>query len=199
MMELPKIGIEFDEERHLYRLDGVILPSVTQIMKPLSDEKYKNIPEEILRKAAYRGTVIHEAIENYIKYDFLDVPEGYEGYLNGFLEFKEEYQPEFLASEFRMAHKFLGYAGTCDLLCMIDGELNLVDFKNTSVINEGLCRVQLEAYSQALSSHGIKVQQRRILQFKSDGTWMNMMFSPDAEAWRVFGSLKVIYDYKKTM
>jgi len=198
-MELPKIGIEFDEVRHLYRLDGVVLPSVTQIMKPLSDEKYRSIPEDVLSKAAHRGTVIHEAIENIIKYDFLDVPEEYEGYVNGFLEFRDMYNPEFLASEYRMAHKFLNYAGTCDLLCMIDGELNLVDYKNTSVINEGLCRVQLEAYSQALASHGVKVEKRRILQFRPDGKWVDMMFSPDAEAWRVFGSLKMIYDYKKTM
>ena len=43
--------LTFDPEKHIYRLDGLIIPSVTQVMKPLSDEKYKDVDQEVLDTA----------------------------------------------------------------------------------------------------------------------------------------------------
>ena len=55
--------LTFDPEKHIYRLDGFIIPSVTQVMKPLSDEKYKDVDQEVLDAAAKRGTAVHSACE----------------------------------------------------------------------------------------------------------------------------------------
>ncbi len=35
MNNLPEIKIDFDQDKHLYTLGGFILPSVTQIMRPI--------------------------------------------------------------------------------------------------------------------------------------------------------------------
>lgn len=58
------------------------------------------------------------------------------------------------------------------------------------------CGVQLEAYAQALASHGIKVEQKKILHLKKDGRYDDRSYpANDAQRWRVFGSLKCVYDY----
>ena len=38
VLELPELT--FDERRHIYKLNGVALPSVTTVMKPLSGDVY---------------------------------------------------------------------------------------------------------------------------------------------------------------
>lgn len=72
--------LEFDPEWHVYRLNGKILPSVTQI---LDDGKYDNIDKDILKYAQEKGTIVHAEIERYLKtqemgftgefYTFLDI------------------------------------------------------------------------------------------------------------------------------
>ena len=53
--------IEFIESSHTYLVNGIIVPSVTQIMKGDSDNVYNGIPSHILEKAAERGTAVHKA------------------------------------------------------------------------------------------------------------------------------------------
>ena len=192
-MKIPQI--DFDEEKHVYRMDGVVYPSVTQIMKPLSMEKYSSIPVSVLQTAADRGTMVHSAIEDIIKYDFDGYPDEISGYMDGFLEFDKKYHPEYVESEMRLYHKSMMYAGTLDLLCRIDGRLELVDFKTTSVLNDDLCRVQLEAYRQMLLSHDIEVQGKRALHLKN-GSWEDRIYeNEDAVAWTTFCALRVVYNY----
>ena len=60
-----------------YILNGTqVLPSVTTLMKPLSDTLYAGIRPETLQAAAERGTEVHSAIEDYVtpvSYTHLDV------------------------------------------------------------------------------------------------------------------------------
>ena len=47
-------NLEFIEEGHLYLYEGVIIPSVSEILRFIFPNKYKDIPEEVLnRKAEY--------------------------------------------------------------------------------------------------------------------------------------------------
>ena len=57
--------LEYIDETHTYIFDGVILPSITQILKIKFGNKYKDVSEEILKKASERGTKVHQAIEDY--------------------------------------------------------------------------------------------------------------------------------------
>ncbi len=58
------------------------------------------------------------------------------------------------------------------------------------------CGVQLEAYTQALGSRGIKIQRKKILHLKRDGRYDYRDYpTSDVERWRVFGALKTVYDY----
>ena len=197
VIEIPTFDeIEFDEASHTYKLNGVKIPCVSDIMEPLKNAHYSGISEVTLRKAAERGTILHNAIENWIKFGIEDVPQEYEGYFKCFLGFMKEKNPKILGSEVRMYHKLLKYSGTADLIADINGEITLIDYKSTSVISDMNCSVQLEAYAQALASHGIRIARKGILPLRKDGKSQIVEYpAKDARSWNVFGALKTVYDY----
>lgn len=189
-------GLVFEETKHIYTLNGITIPSVSTIMEPLNADKYSGISKATLDNAANKGTAVHDCIENWIKFDFMDIPPEHQSYIDGFMNWWKKNSPKVVGSEIRMYHKLLEYGGTCDLLAYINERLTLVDYKSTYVLSDMTCRIQLEAYAQALASHGIKVEQKMILHLKKDGNAVQKDYpANDAEAWRVFGSLKCVYDY----
>lgn len=186
----------FDETPHIYLLDGIQIPSVSNVMEPLNRVKYDGISEKTLERAADKGTAVHNGIENFLKFNIIDIPPEHRGYMDAFLDWWELMKPVVVGSEIRMYHKIMRYAGTCDLLCYIGDELNLIDYKSTYTVSEMTCGVQLEAYAQALASHGIEVARKRILHLKRDGAYKVFDFPvKDAVRWRVFGACKIVYDY----
>lgn len=199
-MTFPSMDeLEFEEARHIYRIGEEVLPSVTTLMKPLSDGFYKSVNETVLQKAAARGTAVHNAAENWIKFGIEDIPGEFQGYFNAFRDWWDKHKPIVVGSELRLYHKLLRYAGTGDLVCIIGEELWIIDYKSTSVLSEMLVRVQLEAYAKALESHGVKAARKGALHLRKDGSWDFPSFpAGDSAAWRVFGGLKTIHDYTKS-
>lgn len=197
LVSLPDLPeLQFDPGPHTYRLDGIIIPSVTTVLGPLNDMKYAGVGEKTLNQAANKGSAVHEAIENWVEFGIEDIEPEYRGYFEAFLKWWEEYQPVPVATERKVYHRVMRYAGTVDFLAYIADELTLIDFKTTYAMNDMTFGVQLEAYSQALKSLGIQVQRKRILQLKKDGTYEYREYPAiDSVRWRVFGGLKTIYDY----
>lgn len=195
--ELPEFPeLSFDEHGHIYRLNGMELPSVTTLMKPLSAAVYRGIDEMTLDRAARRGTEVHNAIENYIKFGIKDIAPDFDGYFAGFLKWLEERQPVIVGSECRLYHKLMRYAGTADIPCYLNGKLTCVDVKTSAQVEEPLCRVQLEGYTQAWGSHGIVFDGKAILHLRRDGTYrLNPYPARDPEAWTTFGALLTVGNY----
>jgi len=116
-----------------------------------------------------RGLVVHEWIEAYANGESLpEVDAEYMPYINSLSQWIEDYEPEFVISEWKIVHPALGYAGTFDGLVRIHnhpprkrhtdltGKLCLIDYKTN---NEG--RVypeqhlpQVEAYRFAYEAMG---------------------------------------------
>lgn len=63
--DLNGYTLEYDDDTHTYLVDGVIVPSVTQVLKVKFGGMYTNIAHEILKKAGERGTAVHKSIEDY--------------------------------------------------------------------------------------------------------------------------------------
>ena len=195
--ELPELT--FDEASHIYRLNGDVIPSVSKLMEPLKDQCYGGISKRTLENAANKGSSVHNSIENWIKFGIDDIPSEHRGYFNGFMEWWKQYKPRVFGSEVRIYHKLMRYGGTIDLLCEIGGLLELIDFKTTYSLLEMTCGVQLEAYSQALISHGITPQRKHILHLKKDGKWSFREFpAKDPARCRVVGALKCLYDSEQS-
>ena len=196
MIEIPEFPeLSFREEDHRYFLNGAEIPSVTSLMKPLSNEFYKEVSPEILNKAANRGTIVHNACENYALYGVEDICPEYAGYFAAFLNWWNENNPSPLATEVKVYHRILRYAGKADLLCLINGRVTLVDYKTSSQVNKMLCGVQLEGYDRAFESHGIKIEDRLILHLCRNGLYSAVPFEKSSKRWSVFSALLTIRNY----
>ena len=147
MINLPELKeLQFCEKTHTYTVNGLVVPSVSEIMKPLSAAHYGGIDTDTLNKAANRGTIVHAAVENYLLFGIEDISKELRGYFDGFKKWIDEVKPVPIKTECRIYHKTLNYAGTADLPCYIDDVPTLVDFKTTATVAKVLTRVQLEAY-----------------------------------------------------
>lgn len=186
----------FIPETHQYRIGDMVLPSVTQLMQPLSQAKYGTIDAEVMEKAAKRGTAAHEAIEFYAEYGIRDCPAEAEVYLDAFVGWYHQAKPQVVATEQPTYHRELLYAGTVDLQARVDGKLTLIDYKTTAAINDMLTRVQLEAYDRALASQGIQVEEKAILHLRKDGSYRYKSYPKrDMEAWQTFCALLTMRAY----
>lgn len=199
MLTIPNLPeLTFDEKMHIYKVDGVVIPSVTTIMRPLSAEFYKGIDKDVLNTAAKRGSAVHNAIENFLKFEITDIEPEHKGYFDAFLRWLEEHKPKPIDTESRVYHKYMMYAGTADMPCEIDGLTTCVDFKTSATIVEMLNRVQLEAYSKAFDSHGFRFENKTVVHLKRDGKYKIENYATgDTEAWEVFGSMLIMWSYIK--
>lgn len=197
VLTIPEVpGLTFDEDSHIYRMDGLEVPSVSAIMEPLSRAKYSGISAKTLANAAEKGTSVHNGIENFIKFGIVDVPEEYKGYFEAFLKWWDQYKPVVVASEVRLFNQAYRYAGTADLLAFVEDILTLIDFKSTYTVSEMTCGVQLEAYARAAISMGVEPKAKKILHLQRDGKFKYIDFKlNDLERWRVFTALKTVHDY----
>ena len=175
MIQLPDIKIDFDPERHIYTLDGFKLPSVTQIMEPMSLMLYASVPDNTLNTAADRGTRVHEQVSNIVLYGIEETDDDTEPYVAAFLDFQQHYHPTWLASEYRAYHKVMRYAGTIDLIGYIEPDdgngVDVVDLKCTAQFHSVMLATQIAAYAEALKSHGVPVRSRYGLQLLNTGKY----------------------------
>lgn len=150
--------LEFDKENHIYLKDGVILKSVTQILKELFPLKYDGIPENILYEKARYGTELHKFIEiiekkkpkrplAYIKKYYN--PNIYQiESLKDYLEIKKKYNIEITDSEKMVVYKDI-YCGTLDLKGTVNDKKAIIDIKTTYDLDELYVSWQNSLYEMA--------------------------------------------------
>ena len=152
-----------------------------------------------LNIAAARGTAVHQAIETYVEYGFEDVPYDIEGYFDAFMKWYAAHEMNVLCIEQMVFHPILRYAGTIDMLAVIDGVITLVDFKTSAKVQKELCAIQLEAYDRALASLGQSVDKRVIVHLQKNGRVDEIPFAKDSKCWSVFSALLTIHNYAEQM
>lgn len=133
------IHLEFNEERHEYRLNGRIVPSVTDVLQPLL--MLDGIPWEILEAARIFGQHVHLGCHYHntgeLEWDTLD--DKLAAYVRGYLKFLADTGFVVLASEERVASVVCGYAGTLDVRGLLRGRSKtgrtaLIDIKSTATL-----------------------------------------------------------------
>lgn len=129
----------FDEATHTYTLDGVVIPSVTEICAPITCGKYP--PVGAVQQAAARGSRVHELCA---LYDMDALPDEIEtelvGYVKAWAAFCRDYKPVWQYIERPMygemnGNKLLGFAGTLDRIGTIDGLTRVVDIKTAATLD----------------------------------------------------------------
>lgn len=174
MCVLENTELVEDENADKYMYDGKYVPRVNTILSAMLHEDYlmkwsnsiglyrHKKYEDALASAANIGTIVHEAIERFIKTGEVlrqenTPPEAYNAF-QSFLEWWsiiKTHEVEVLMEETQLICKYFG--GTLDLLIRIDGRIYLVDFK-TSNHSSYKHFLQLSAYRYMLKLiHNIDV------------------------------------------
>ncbi len=147
--------LEFVEQEHLYLYDGVIIPSVSEILGFIFPDKYKDVPKEILKDKADYGTLIHklceeldtgktlEELKQEYKFNYI-----IEATLKQHLRLKEKHDIQPISMEQRVCYKGI-YAGTYDLEAYVDKKLSLIDRKTTAELDTEYLSWQLSYYELA--------------------------------------------------
>ena len=154
--------ITFLEEPHIYLVNGVITPSVSEILHFIFPDKYKGVDKITLNKKAEYGTTIHESIEMYeanIKTMGLDEAFSVvvqtkelnyiqEASLRQYVKLKNENHIEVIKQE-QMIHYKDKYAGRFDMIAQVGNDLSLCDIKTTAELDIEYLSWQLSLYEFA--------------------------------------------------
>ena len=134
--------LEFNNENHEYTLDGVVLPSVTTILsKTIFESKYEGIDEETLKKAAEKGTYIHQEIQDYVEKGEI----GFTEELGNFIEIVKSNNLTNIKSETMTTNKEI--AGTIDIIATMGEKRILADIKTTYKLDREYVSWQLSIYA----------------------------------------------------
>ena len=127
----------FEESTHTYTLDGVVIPSVTEICAPITCGKYP--PVGVVQQAAARGTRVHELCA---LYDMDALPDEIEaelvGYVKAWAAFCRDYKPVWRHIELPLYGEIdpgQPFAGTVDRIGDIDGRTRVVDIKTAASLD----------------------------------------------------------------
>lgn len=140
--------VEFIDQTHTYLVDGVIVPSITQMLKVKFKDKYKFVNDKLLKQAADLGTQTHKAIEDYCRYGTeCDLKE-----LRNFKFLQRQYGFTVKENETTVILFDNGNpigAGRLDLVLEMDGKIGGADIKRTSALDKDYLAYQLNLYRLA--------------------------------------------------
>jgi hypothetical protein len=156
--------VSFLDERFYF--DGqsqTYLPSVTTILDvyPKGFGYYQWLKDlgsnadVVMERAGTQGSNIHNAIQLFLNGNEVKWVDGEkENYtleewlmFLKFIEFYKTFKPETISVEMSLADAELGYGGTLDYVCKINGEIWLLDWKSGNSIHKGN-KIQITAYQR---------------------------------------------------
>lgn len=164
--------IEFDEERHIYTVDGKVVPSVTDICNPITSEHYGAINAAVLEMASRRGTAVHEATQLIDLGVMPDDDPEVDAYVNAYLDFLLDYKPKWEYIEYIGYNADMGYCGTIDRAGQVGNEFWVLDLKTTaSPTKENYIATCCQTEAYALMIGKDCACKRKILYLKKDGSY----------------------------
>lgn len=191
--------IQFDEASHTYTVDGVQLPSVTEITRFCAYD-YKSAQPWLAEAAARRGTAVHEACA---LIDYGEEPEEtpeISGYLKAYRRFLKDYAPDWKLIEHPLGSVPLGAAGTLDRYGTFPDEGSvLLDIK-TGQLHDAALRAQLTGYLNLLKwtpQYRAAWPKLYALKLSGDGTYALRQVPPDTDLWNACCYLHKAVERKK--
>jgi hypothetical protein len=171
----------FDAERHIYTLDGRVLPSVTQILEATGLVDFSRVSEGVLSAAQWRGSAVHHAchLDDEGDLDESTVEPEHHGYLSAWRKFKAEsgFVPEVIEQPaYSIAY---GYAGIPDRIgAFRPAPLPAIVDLKTGAIQPSV-RWQLAAYAHlhSILPHRPGVFKRIAVRLMPSGAYVVKFFS----------------------
>jgi hypothetical protein len=186
--------VAFNEALHEYRVGGRLVPSVTQVLGILQD--FGGVNADVLARAAEFGTHVHQAcaLANAGTIDEAALDPSLAPYLAQWRRFLSESGAEILASELRVFHRGLRYAGTLDALALWKGQRCIIDIKTGQMPRT--VGAQTEAYRMAYQSQecGEVPRRRYCVQLTEDAYKVHALTDP--ADWSLFQSCLNIWRFR---
>lgn len=153
----------FDATTHTYRIDGVAVPSVTQVLSDL-------IPGwQASEWYLQRGTAVHACAAMIARGVEFDHDPAIDGQVMACKRFFAEVRPHVIRTEYQVFSQKLGFAGTFDLECSVQDTVCLIDWKASF---GAALPYQLAAYSVAYDEcGGYPIRHGYGVQLNEDGTY----------------------------
>lgn len=148
-MKLNKSQVIFDKQNHLYKIGSINLRGITGIIsKYIFPNKYEGIPFATLKKAADRGSAIHEDIERYeldcyINGESLSNWIDYLPSTRSYAELMQGHSIKHLESEYIVSDNYR-FASAID---KVDQDFNIYDIKTTYSLDKDYLSWQLSIYA----------------------------------------------------
>jgi len=152
-----EFALDFDEDSHSYRVDGIRIPSVTKIVDAcfpkfltdwalsIGEEEYRRVIDEALEI----GNATHKFCESFIKQEYNELEGDLTPSCEAFLKWYAWSDAEFLDAERKIYCDKFKYAGTVDAVAKINGRVCVIDFKTSKKIYKPY-HLQVAAYCQAV-------------------------------------------------
>lgn len=158
--------LEYFDDTHTYLYDGLMLPSVTQILGVKYKNDYASVPPAVLDNASKRGTAVHKAIENFNVSGYDDGSEA----VRNFKFLQKQYGFEVLDSELPIVifkDDMPIACGRLDMTMLMDGETGIADIKTVSSLNKEKIAYQLNLYRIGLmQSYGVDAKFLKIIHLR---------------------------------
>jgi len=176
--------IQLDEATHTYRDEnGVIIPSVTQILESVFPFKYGN------DYVNQRGKAVHTACDliDTGKLDWDTVDKRIEGYAWAYQKFLSEVKPIYVASEQIVYSEVYGYCGT------LDRHTSRILFDIKTGIKVFTHAMQTAGYVEAV---GLRLK-RKCLYLKDNGNYEVVAYTDGSDIFNFLACLKIFNIKKK--
>ena len=194
--ELNGHTLEYIDDGHIYLVDGIIVPSITQILKVKFGKKYEGISKDVLNRASEEGTRVHDAIELYCTTGVeSDLPE-----VRNFKFLQRQYKFDVLGNEIPVI-LFDGEepisAGRLDLVIQMGGEIGGADIKRVSALDKDYLFYQLNLYRIAYRQcYGIEWEFLRGVHLRQDTRKFVPIPINEEYAWQIVDEWRQVNDSK---
>lgn len=166
--KIKECEVEYYDDEHMYLVNGVIVPSITQLLKKRFGGKYDGVNSAVLNKAAEEGTKVHKVIELYCK----DGEESDIEELRNFKFLRKKYGFEVLDNEVPIVFFDEGEpiaAGRLDMVLKMGDNIGLADIKRTSVLDKEYVGLQLNLYRLAYQQcYGTEITILKAIHLRED-------------------------------
>lgn len=137
--------VKYEDVTHTYLCDGILLPSITQILKKQFPTKYDGIPSDVLKRASIMGTKVHNAVQRYCEDGIEEPYEEVQGF-KSLMKFNDFYPLENEVVVLLFDGDTPIACGRLDMVIYKDGKSGIADIKRTSKLDRDYLGYQLNLY-----------------------------------------------------
>lgn len=161
-------NLTFYPDTHIYDVDGIQIPSVTELCNIYGDDIDDIFIENAIEIAADRGVTCHKVLElllSGVDIQYIEYPDIYTEYVDSIQLFLTENNIEPISIETPIYSPEIMVAGTPDLLCYFNSVLTVIDSKFVAQVCKPKVKSQLNGYDKIYQANNVHAEQLLCVQF----------------------------------